>query len=172
MSTEKGDKWETAVKAILGELGGFLGLTELEGDPQTKIRLAGDATKWQCDLIALRALKDAPDSKRVRIECKCWSDGVEQNDVAALAWSLQDTGADGLIVVNREMQDGAQKVAKKAQIGVLEFTPGDTAGNYRVKLENWFKNTVFALGLSATANSNASLQMIVKRADGTEETVQ
>jgi hypothetical protein len=137
------------------------------------MRLAGvSGAKWQCDLVALRATRDTESSKRVKIECKCWIRGVEQLDLAGMAWSLDDTGADGLIIVNRALQDGAQKVAKAAEIGVLEFTPGDTASNYRAKLSNWFENTVYALGMSVTVSTNCTMTAVIRRADGTEEIVQ
>lgn len=173
MSTAKGDRWESAVKIILQDLSGLLQLTDLEGDPKTKLRLAGfSGTKWQCDLIALRATMENPAApKRVRIECKCWARGVEQESLAALAWSLEDTGSIGLMVVNKELQDGAQKVAKAAQIGVLEFSPGDTAGNYRAKLTNWFEHSVFAVGLSTNVGASVIMRAVVKRADGTEESI-
>jgi hypothetical protein len=174
MSTAKGDKWEIAIKTILQDLSDFLQITNVEGEPKTKMKLAGNSgAKWQCDLVALRAMKDTTDMKRVKIECKCSArDGIEQKELAAMAWSLEDTGAAGLIVVNKELQDGAQKVAEQAEIGVLEFTPGDSEGNYRAKLTNWFEHTVYALGFSVNVGISCTMTAIVKRADGTEEKIE
>jgi hypothetical protein len=170
MSTNDiGNHWESLVKRILSDLSDLLGLTELEGDPETKIKLAGvSGTRWQCDLIALRAVRDKT-TKRVKIECK-WRgrNGVEQKEVAALAWSLNDINADGLIVAQK-LQEGARKVADEALIGVLELTPGDTHDNYVAKLTNWFEHTVFAVGITETVSMDCTTEIIVKRADGTEE---
>ena len=113
MSTKRWKTYEEVAAYLLNQFAEHFGVGKFEG----KQIVAGDSgTEWEIDA------KGCSDDgiKFLVVECKRHTkSGISQAITAALAWSIQDTGASGGILVSPfGLQEGAEKVATKA--GIVE----------------------------------------------------
>jgi hypothetical protein len=99
----------------------------------------------------------------VIVECKRYTKGrVNQAIVGSLAYSIQDTGASGGIVVTPQgLQKGAMKIADHNGIHTVHLNQNSTKTDYMIK----FLNKVY-LGLSDTCTSTESISIVKKDKDG------
>jgi Restriction endonuclease len=73
------------------------------------------------------------------VECKHYPDRkVNQGTVAGLAWTIQDVGASGgIIVTPLGLQEGAEIIARHANVHTVLLTPESTPVTYVMRyLEN------------------------------------
>jgi hypothetical protein len=107
-------KWRTyeeVASEILGRLKEELGLSSIEGKQSVP---GHSGTDWELDAKGIKEGSDA----FVIVECRRYTTSrLKQEAVASLAWRIQDTGAEGgLLVSPLGLQEGASKVAASANI--------------------------------------------------------
>lgn len=92
------------------------------------------------------------------IECRRYTKSrLNQESMAALAYRIRDTGAQGGIVVSPfELQSGAEKVAAHSNVQHVILDPSSTTSDYMMK----FLNRVF-IGLSDAVSVTDSLHIQV-----------
>jgi predicted RecB family endonuclease len=155
-TTEKGDKYEDVARKVLMELAEHLGLKAVEGKNTLK-GLSG--TSWEADLGAY----DDEDGT-VKVECKYRKsprDNVKQAEMGAFVLSIIDTKASsGIMVTTHSVQAGAEKVAEKYGVRVVQLKDGSTLEEYTAII----KNCIFK-GITETVSVLVECEIIVTRAD-------
>jgi len=133
MSSVKNWKnYEDVTKQILSDVRDCLGLGRIEGKQKVRGKISG--AKWEVDLVAY----GATDEKLILVECKQRSNSkLRQSDLAKLAYTIEDTGADrGIIVTTIGLQDGAKKIAGAEKITEMRVDPTSTSENYIAQITN------------------------------------
>jgi hypothetical protein len=120
--------YEQAARAVLEHMRAHLGVSAVEGKQGVPGR---SGTKWEIDAKAL--VQDGVDF--LVVEARRWTTSLTQEDVAAIAYRIDDVGASGGIVVTpMPLQSGAQLVASAAGIEhvrlSLDSTPMDYLAEY------------------------------------------
>ncbi len=160
-TTETGDRFENVAFEVLTKLAPFLGLTSVEEGKQDLEAESGPP--WQADLVAYN------EAGLIKIECKYRAnqrDRVKRSDVAVLAFSIQDTGAVGGIIVScHPLQEGAQALADHQGIPHLIIDSSSNLIEYKAKI----KEMIFA-GFSEGAPSFDSMKKIVTDVKTGEQT--
>jgi len=138
-------RYERAAKDIIARLQSELGLSEVEG----KQVIAGESgTDWEIDAKA----NVEGSTAFVIIECRRYTTSrLKQEEVAALAWRVQDTGASAALVVSPlGLQEGAKKVASSAGIYSMQMTANSSLQRFVVTfLEGMY---VSLTGVQATGS--------------------
>jgi hypothetical protein len=153
--------WETyeqVAVAIMDKIAEHLGLAHVEGKQAVYGSRSG--TDWEIDGKGVKV----GDEGFIIIECRRYlKSRQKQEQVAALAYRIMDTGASGGILVSPlGFQEGARKVAAAENIQEFFMGPNSTRTDYVVK----FLNQIFA-GMSLTATPTLTATAVVRRADGT-----
>jgi len=147
-------KYEEVAQFLLDKFADQLGLERVEA----KQKIIG--------LISGRKIEI--DGKGVRqgnggivvVECKKFKDRVEAEKLEALAFRIQDAGADGGIIVTPiDLQAGAKKIAESQDIITVRMPQDSTIENYVFKLFS----QVFA-GVTHTLNVHTRADAVVDRA--------
>ncbi|MNZ31247.1 hypothetical protein D3C78_485410 [compost metagenome] len=124
--------YEEVATFLLNELSVKFKLERVEG----KQSMAGLAsgTNWEIDA---KGVKEG-DSGFVLIEVRRYtSSRLSQEDMAAVAYRIQDTGAVGGIVVSPlPLQVGAQRVAEAANIVAVQLSENSTTTEYILRFLN------------------------------------
>jgi hypothetical protein len=117
--------YEDAARKVLADLRDKLGLSSIEGK-QSLVGLSG--TTWELDAKAWREGNDG----FLLVEARRHStSGLKQEEVAAIAYRMQDLGAAGAVVVSPlPLQQGAALVARYAGIQHVRLTPDSTTESY------------------------------------------
>lgn len=143
-SKTNGDKYEVASIELMKRIQHDLGIKDVErGAGRAVIGQCG--TPWNPDQLAFTS-----DGTMIIVECRYRgprTGGVKQNDMAAFAYILDDTGAEGIVITTKPIQKGAKMVAKNEIIGIIEFQPGDTFDDFVARTANFLRNHLF-LGTS------------------------
>ena len=141
-------EYEDAARKVLADLRQTLGLSEVEG----KQSLAGaSGTNWEIDAKAWRTGTDGFLVIEVR---RLARSRLKQEDVAAIAYRIQDVGAAGGIVVSPlPMQKGANLVAASADIAHVRLSPESTTESY---LAEFMGSRFLGASISEAANAQAS----------------
>jgi hypothetical protein len=159
--TEQPQTWETYEQVavhIMNRIAAYLGLERVEGKQSVYGSRSG--TDWEIDGKGVRV----GDEGFVIIECRRYTkDRQKQEQVAALAYRIQDTGASGAIVVSPlGFQEGAKKVAAAENIHEFFMGPDCTSTDYAVK----FLNKVF-IGATGHIKVTGHATLSVVGPDGT-----
>ncbi len=88
------------------------------------------------------------------VECRRYTTSrLDQESIGGLAWRIQDTGAQGGIVVSPlELQAGAKKVAACTNIHHVILDPSSTTNHYILRfLKKVFVGAAASVGISAEA---------------------
>lgn len=118
-------KYEEVAQYLLDQFADQLGLERVEA----KQKIVGLISGRQIEI----------DGKGVRqgntgfvvVECKKFKDLVEAEKLEALAFRIQDAGADGgIIVTTLDLQAGAQKIADSQNIITVRMPQDSTIENY------------------------------------------
>ncbi|KRQ26418.1 hypothetical protein AOT83_19045 [Mycobacteroides sp. H001] len=133
MSIEKPTSWETyeeVARLLLDKIGDALGL-RLESIEGKQTLVGASGTKWEIDAKGVSADGEAV----VVIECRRYpKSSLKQSDMAALAWTINDLGASGGIVVTPiGVQKGGQLVAAAAGIKVIQLDADSSTESYLLK---------------------------------------
>lgn len=158
MTDKKWQSYEEVAAYLLNQFAEQFGIGRFEG----KQVVAGESgTEWEID--AKGCSNDG--SQFIVVECKRHTkSGISQAITASLAWSIQDTGASGGILVSPiGLQEGAKYVAAKAGIHEVILDQNSTTTDFVMK----FLNRV-CVGFSETANVSfkESLSIVAKDRDG------
>lgn len=158
MSAKQWESYEEVAAHLLNQFAEHFGLGRFEG----KQIVAGQSgTEWEIDAKGCAA----DGSHFVVVECKRHTkSGISQAITGALAWSIQDMGGSGGILVSPiGLQDGAKKVAASAGIHEVLLDQDSTRTDYVLKLLNRV-----CLGFSDTVNLNVteSLEITIRDKDG------
>lgn len=129
MTSDEPTTWrdyEEVSRYLLESVGDLLGLSleRVEG----KQTLVGDITDWQIDAKGVKAETGAI----VVVECKHYPTyTIEQGEVARLAWTVEDLGASGGIIVTPiGVQNGGQLIAQKTGIQVVRLDANATSTDF------------------------------------------
>ncbi|MFZ2651710.1 MAG: restriction endonuclease, partial [Burkholderiaceae bacterium] len=131
MSSKQWQSYEEVAAYLLNEFAEHFALGRVEG----KQLLAGSSgTSWEIDAKGIKT----DDKSIVVIECKCYPNArVTQGIIATLAYSIEDVGAKGGIIVTPVgLQEGAAKVAAHNGITLVKLAPGSTTTEYLVRFLN------------------------------------
>ena len=127
------ERYEATARAILKQLHEHFSL----GDVQEKQVVRGaSGTEWEIDLVG----RSDPCDRLVVIECRLTKGRQSQSKIGALAFTIQDTGAEsGIIVTPNPLQKGAVLVASHSAIVHFQLDSKSTANDFLVQaLEKLF----------------------------------
>jgi hypothetical protein len=117
--------YEDAARQVLVDIRQLLGLSSVEGK-QTLNGKSG--TNWELDA---RAWREGADGFLVIEVRRCTSGGLKQEEIAAIAYRIQDVGASsGVVVSPLPLQKGAKIVAVSADIAHVLLSPESTTESY------------------------------------------
>lgn len=158
MSAKQWESYEEVAAYLLNQFVEHFGLGRFEG----KQIVAGQSgTEWEIDAKGC----SADGSQFVVVECKRHTKtGISQAITGALAWSIQDMGGSGGILVSPiGLQEGAKKVAASAGIQEVLLDQNSTRTDYVLK----FLNRI-CLGFSDTVNVHITetLEITLRDKDG------
>lgn len=154
-----GNEWKTYEEVaafLLHQFAEHFGLGRFE---RKQVVSGESGAKWEID-----AKGCAEDGKQfVIVECKRYPNrGISQAIVASLAWTIQDTGAAGGILVSPVgFQDGARKVAAATTISEVTLREDSTTTDYMLK----FLNKIFC-GVSDNISITESISIVIQDESG------
>lgn len=130
--------YEEVAQHLLDKIADLLGLERIEGKQYIPGRKSG--TKWEIDAKGI----SNSGTGFVVIEIRRYtSSRLSQEAVAAIAYRIEDTGANGGIVVSPlPLQSGAQKVADAAGIVAVQLNENSTTEEYVLR---FLKNVMVGL---------------------------
>jgi hypothetical protein len=133
MSSEKGDKYEDVAQYLLNQFADHFGLERVE----EKQKIVGLISKRKIEIDA-KGIKIGG-SGFVIVECKAWGRKVEAEKLEALAFRIDDAGADsGIIVSTMELQEGPKKIADNIGVVHVKLDENSTKYNYVISFLNKF----------------------------------
>lgn len=152
---KKWENYEQVAKQLIDEFSEELGLQAVGGKQKIQGHLS--RTTWEVDALAWK-----DQNNYLIVECKCYENkSVNQATVASLAWQIQDTGAvGGIIVTPKDLQSGAQLIAKAANIIDMKLPPD--ANQYEYMCE--FLNKIH-MGILDTVNINIIDYFVITQID-------
>jgi len=142
MSNKAWKSYEEVAQHLLDRFAEHFNLGRVEG----KQVVPGKAgTEWEIDAKGVRDDGEA----FLIVECRRYlKSRLNQESIAGLAFRIQDTGAQGGIVVSPlDLQSGAKKVAAFSNVQHVILDPTSTASDYMMK----FLNQIF-VGVSETVS--------------------
>lgn len=148
--------YEDVATHLLDQLSDHFGVGRFDG----KQIVSGDSgTEWEIDA---KGCKEGGD-RVIVVECKRHTkSGISQAITSSLAWIIQDVGADGGILVSPlGLQDGAKKVAAKANIVEVVMNQDSTTTDYMLS----FLDQIY-IGKSETVHITERLTIEVRDKDG------
>ena len=148
--------YEEVATHLLNQIASELGLQRVEGKQSVAGLLSG--TTWAIDAKGIKSGEEG----FVIVECRRRiTSRQKQEDVAALAFRIADTGAAGAIVVSPlGLQEGAAKIARATNIVDVRMDANSTAHSYMVQ----FLNKVF-VGVTDKAQVTESATVVVVRVE-------
>lgn len=144
--------WKNYEKVAQHLLNRFAECFEL-GSVEGKQIVPGESgTEWEIDAKGVKSEGEG----FIIVECRRYTKSrLNQESMAALAFRIQDTGAQGGIVVSPlEFQSGAKKIAAYSNIQHVTLDPKSTTSDYIMN----FLNQIF-IGISDTVSATDSLHI-------------
>ncbi len=154
--TEEKKTWESYEEVahyLLNQFASQFGLGHVEG----KQCVPGESgTEWEIDAKGVRNNSDG----FLIVECRRYTKSrLSQESLAAIAFRIQDAGANGAIVVSPlDLQSGAKLVAAHTNIQHVILDSKSTTTEYVLR----FLNKIF-MGLTETLSFKDSLSITVLR---------
>ena len=100
------ERYEQTARYLLNEFATHFGLGSVEGK---QIVPGESGTKWEIDAKGIKIDGEG----FLIVECRLWKSRQSQEQVAALAYKISDTGArGGILVTPVDLQRGGRKVAE------------------------------------------------------------
>lgn len=152
--TEEKKTWESyeeVAQYLLNQFAGQFGLGHVEG----KQCVPGESgTEWEIDAKGVAKNGDG----FLIVECRRYTKSrLNQESLAAIAFRIQDVGANGAIVVSPlDLQSGAKLVAAHAKIQHVILDPKSTTTEYVLR----FLNQIF-IELTETVSIQDSLSITI-----------
>lgn len=149
------ENYEEVAKQILSQFAQELGIESVEGKQKVPGKISG--TEWEIDFKGV-----VTDGSTFLVgECRRRSRRRPQEEVAGLAWKIQDTGAaGGILVTPLELQRGAKKVAKAANIISACLDPGSDPFQFVLRFLDKVK-----VGLKDEVGASDDLLVNLRRVD-------
>jgi len=140
--------YEQVAQYLLNQFAEHFKLGRVEGK---QIVPGESGTEWEIDAKGVRNDGEG----FLIIECRRYTKSrLNQESMSALAFRIQDTGAQGSIVVSPlELQSGAKKVAAYSNVQHVTLDPKSTTSDYIMR----FLNQIF-VGISDTVHVTDSMQ--------------
>lgn len=161
MKNKKWERYEEIAAYLLNEFAEKFGIERVEGKQLIKGNKSG--TEWQIDAKGIRD----KDNIFLIIECRRYKTSKQkQENLAALAYRIDDTGAAGGIIVSPlGLQEGAEKIANAENIHNVILDENSTTTDYMMK----FLNEIFiGIGEKITLRGSISLTKIDKNGNAIE----
>ena len=118
------NRYEKTAQAVLDQLREHFGLECVE--PKQSVPGAS-GTDWEIDIVG----RSDATKKIVVIECRLAKSRQSQAKLAALAFTIQDTGAErGILVTPKPLQKGAQIVANATGIVHFRLNANSSANDF------------------------------------------
>ncbi|MGN4155810.1 hypothetical protein ACS0Y3_36300, partial [Burkholderia gladioli] len=158
--TTTSTRYEQVAQILLDRFAADFGLSFVEGKQDMPGNLTG--TTWEIDAKGVAEGSNA----FLIVECRRYTTSkLAQEDIAAIAYRIQDIGAAGAITVSPyDLQSGAKKVAAATNIVHVQLSPESTPEEFWLqfldKMRLGFRDEV---NLSVTDH----LQITVTKTDGT-----
>jgi hypothetical protein len=148
--------YEEVAAYLLNRLAEHFGVGRFE---RKQVIPGNSGTEWEID--AKGCVDDC--GRLIIVECKRHTkNGISQAIAGALAWTIEDTGADGGILVSPlGLQDGAKKVAAKANIVEVVLNQDSTTTDYILR----FLDQIH-IGLSETMHMGDHAVIVIRDKDG------
>ena len=126
MSTPRWQSYEDIARYILQQMAAEFGLERVEGKQLIQGR---SGTTWEIDGKGV-SIDDS--AAFIIIECRRYTTSKQkQEQIAALAYRIQDTGAAGGIIVSPlGLQEGAERVAQAERIASVRLDKDSTPEQY------------------------------------------
>ena len=123
------ENYEEVAAKLLDEFAAHFGLDRVEG--KQKLPGVKSSTTWEVDAKGVRE----SDGAVFVVECRRYPDRkMNQGAIAALAYRIQDIGAEGGIVVSPlELQSGARRIAKAEEIIEVQLDPNSTPRDFAMR---------------------------------------
>jgi hypothetical protein len=148
------ESYEKVAQALLQQFRAEFGFERVEGKQSIPGYISG--TKWEIDAKGIREGNEG----FIVIECRHRKARQTQENAAALAWRILDTGAEGgLIVSPLGLQEGAHKVGKATNVVCVTLNADCTPSEFVMR----FLNKVM-IGLRDECTIADHLQVEVVRA--------
>lgn len=153
----KWESYEEVAVYLLNQFAIHFGLERVES--KQKIVGLRSGTVWEIDAKGVRE----GNTGFILIECRRHTTSRQrQEDVAALAYRIQDTGAEGGIIVSPlDLQKGAKKIASAENIVHVQLPPDSTRYEYVLR----FLEKVM-IGLEDRISVRESVEIEVRDKDG------
>lgn len=153
MSNNAWRTYEEVAQYLLNQFAERFQLGRVDGK---QISPGKSGTEWEIDAKGMRSDRDG----FLIVECRRYTKSrLNQKSMASLAFQIQDTGAQGGIVVTPlDLQSGAKIVAAHANVQHVILNPESTTSDYIMK----FLNQVF-VGISDTVTIADSLHIRITR---------
>ena len=121
---EDWERYEQTAQYLLNEFATHFGLGSVEGK---QVVPGTSGTKWRIDAKGVQADGEG----FLIVECRRRKARPNQEDMAALAYKIYDTGGQGgMLVTPVELQRGAQKIAEHEAIHHVMLDENSTAEAY------------------------------------------
>lgn len=148
--------YEEVAAHLLDQFAEHFGVGRFEGK---QIVSGSSGTEWELDAKGV----GENGNRVIVVECKRHTkSGISQAIIGSLAFTIQDTGADGGILVSPlGLQAGAKLVATSANIVEVKITPDSTTTNYMMQ----FLDRIH-VGLSDTVRISEQLTIELRDKDG------
>ena len=118
------ERYEQTAQYLLNEFATHFGLGSVEGK---QIVPGESGTRWEIDA---KGVKDGGEVFLI-VECRRRQSRLPQKEVAALLYSIKDTGAQGgILVTPAKLQRGAQKIVEHESIYHVVLDQESTTENY------------------------------------------
>ncbi len=131
MTEKRWKTYEEVAAHLLDQFAGHFGVGRFEGK---QVVPGASGTEWELDAKGV----GENSSRVIVVECKRHTKaGISQAITGALAFTIQDAGADGGILVSPlGLQAGAKLVAASANIVEVTLTPDSTTTDYMMQFLN------------------------------------
>jgi hypothetical protein len=145
--------YEEVAQHLIGQIAEHFGLGSVEGK---QIVPGASGTCWEIDAKGVRK----NDEGFVIIECRRYTKrGVPQREVGGLAYSIQDTGAVGGIIVSPlPLQFGAKIVAESEGIHHVQLSADSTTSDFVLR---FLERTLHGVSLKLTLESHLKVNETV-----------
>jgi hypothetical protein len=148
---QKWENYEETARVVLERIKEHFGLVGVEG----KQTIEGQLTEWEIDAKGI----EAGSNGAVIIECRLTKKGQSQEDLAALAFRIEDSRSVGAIIVTPvPLQRGAAAIAAGKNIRHVVLDPSSTPGDFALR----FLNHLF-LGITGIASVEGFGRAVVQR---------
>ena len=153
LSSMSWKSYEEVAQYLLNQFAEHFKLGRVEGK---QIVPGESGTEWEIDAKGVKSDGEG----FLIVECRRFTKSrLNQESMAALAFRIQDTGAQGGIVVSPlEPQSGAKKIAAYSNVKHVILDPKSTTSDYMMR----FLNQIF-VGISDTITPTDSLHIQIIR---------